>query len=48
MTGIFSVGNDTGLVALLALAAGIFWAMAQRNQPVMSVATMLRGQNKER
>jgi hypothetical protein len=48
MTGIFSFGNVTGLVTLLALAAGIFWVMAQRNQPVVSMVSMLRGQNRER
>ncbi len=42
MTGMFSFGNVTGLVALVFLAAGIFWAMMQRNKPVVSVASMLR------
>ena len=42
MTGMFSFGNVTGLITLVVLAAGIFWAMAQRNKPVVSVASMLR------
>jgi hypothetical protein len=48
MTGLFSFGNVTGLFALMVLAAGIFWAMARRNEPVVSVASMLRNPNKER
>jgi hypothetical protein len=42
MTGIFSLGNVTGLAALVALAMGIVWAMVAKNQPVVSVAAMLR------
>ena len=42
MTGMFSFGNVTGLIALVFFAAGIFWVMVQRNKPVVSVASMLR------
>ena len=42
MTGMFSFGNVTGLIALAFVATGIFWAMALRNKPVVSVACMLR------
>jgi hypothetical protein len=48
MTDMFTLGNISGLVTLLTLAAGIFWATTQRNQPVVSVASMLRDQKKDR
>ena len=48
MTGIFSLGNVTGLASLFALAAGIFWAMTIKNQPTITVAAMLRAQDQGR
>ena len=48
MTGLLSLGNVSGFAALVVLATGVFWAMAVKNQPVVSVASMLRNQDKDR